>query len=251
MQDKGGVKPRDAGRSDSVAPEIDAQPPTGVGFPQPPGGRTARKIWDYVVRPRKAGGIDKAIGRLKSLVADNPEDWNSMNRLGDLYAKLNDVQAAKEQYTKVADFYGRTGAHLKAIAVWKKINKNDPTVLEPYLNLADLYSKQGLMVDAKAQYEWVFNEYLKRGCIPEAGDTLKKLAKIDPTDLKIRSRLADLYMREGNLGQAIEEHVAIAEELGRMGHLTEAVQVLEKGRNLDPTSASIRSAMARIHFIRN
>jgi Flp pilus assembly protein TadD len=203
------------------------------------------------VRLRKAGRVDEAIGLLKRLVTDNPEDWNSINRLGDLYAKLNDVLAANEQYTKVANFYARTGAHLKAIAVWKKINKNDPTVLEPYLNLADLYSKQGLMVDAKAQYEWVFNEYIKRGCFPEAGDTLKKLAKIDPTDIKIRSRLADLYMREGNLAEAVEEHVAIAEELGRMGHLAEAVQVLEKGLTLDPTSASIRSALTRIHFLRN
>ena len=203
------------------------------------------------MRPRKAGGVDKAISLLKSLVADNPKDWNSINRLGDLYAKLNDVQAAKEQYTKVADFYARTGAHLKAIAVWTKISRTDPTALEPYLKLADLYTRQGLIVDAKTHYAWVFNESIKLGRIRDAGNILRKLAEIDPTDLKIRSRLADLYMRDGNLAKAVEEHVAIAEELGRMGHLTEALQVLEKGLKLDPTSARIRSALTRIHFIRN
>jgi len=113
-------------------------------------------------KEEKAGRFEKAIDLLKQLVADNPKDWNTINRMGDLYGKLNDVKAANEQYAKVAEFYSRDGFYLKAIAVWKKINKNDPTVLEPCLNLADLYSKQGLMVDAKAQYESVFAEYISR-----------------------------------------------------------------------------------------
>ena len=128
-------------------------------------------------KEEKAGRLDKAIDFLKQLVADNPKDWNTINKIGDLYGKLNNVKAANEQYAKVAEFYSKDGFYLKAIAVWKKINKNDPTVLEPYLNLADLYSKQGLMVDAKAQYEWVFNEYIKRGRVKDAGDALRKLGR--------------------------------------------------------------------------
>ncbi|MFI5007209.1 MAG: tetratricopeptide repeat protein [Solirubrobacterales bacterium] len=200
-------------------------------------------------KEEKAGRLDKAIDFLKQLVADNPKDWNTINKIGDLYGKLNNVKAANEQYAKVAEFYSKDGFYLKAIAVWKKINKNDPTVLEPYLNLADLYSKQGLMVDAKAQYEWVFNEYIKRGRVRDAGDALRKLADIDPADLKIRSRLADLYMRDGNSAKAIEEHIAIADELGKKGHLAEALQVLEKGLKLDAKSARLRSELARIHLL--
>lgn len=200
-------------------------------------------------REEKAGRFEKAIDLLKQLVADNPKDWNTINRIGDLYGKLNDVRAANEQYAKVADFYSRDGFYLKAIAVWKKINKNDPTVLEPYLNLADLYTKQGLMVDAKAQYEWVFNEYIKRGRVREAGDALKKLADIDPSDLKVRSRLAELYIRDGNAAKAVEEHIAIADELGKKGHLAEALQVLEKGMKLDPKSPRLSAELARIHLV--
>ncbi|HEX9204142.1 MAG TPA: tetratricopeptide repeat protein, partial [Vicinamibacteria bacterium] len=200
-------------------------------------------------KEEKAGRFEKAIDLLKQLVADNPKDWNTINRIGDIYGKLNDVKAANEQYAKVAEFYSRDGFYLKAIAVWKKINKNDPTVLEPYLNLADLYSKQGLMVDAKAQYEWVFNECIKRGRVREAGDALKKLADIDPSDLKVRSRLAELYIRDGNSAKAVEEHIAIADELGKKGHLAEALQVLEKGMKLDPKSPRLRAELARIHLV--
>ena len=35
----------------------------------------------------------------------------------------------------------------------------------------------------------------------EAGDVLKKMADIDPADLKIRSKLADLYTRDGDHGE--------------------------------------------------
>src|SRR4029453_1424885 len=94
-------------------------------------------------KEEKAGRLDKAIDLLKQLVADNPRDWNSINRIGDLYVKLNNLKAANEQYAKVADFYARDGFYLKAIAVWKKITKNDPNSLESNLSLADLYTKQG------------------------------------------------------------------------------------------------------------
>ena len=142
------------------------------------------------------------------------------------------------------------GVLLKAIAVWfwKLINKLHGSALEPYLNLADLYAKQGLMVQAKGQYQIVVDEYIKRSRIREAGDALKKMADIDPTDLKIRSMLAELYIRDGNSAKAVGEHVAIAEVLSKKGHMAEALQVLEKGLKIDPKSAKLRIALAEIHL---
>ncbi|HUG54440.1 MAG TPA: tetratricopeptide repeat protein [Vicinamibacteria bacterium] len=197
----------------------------------------------------KAGKLPEAIALYKQVIDDNPRDWNVINKVGDLYAKLNRFREAAEQYAKVADFYARDGFHLKAIAIWKKINKLDATSLDPYLNLAELYAKQGLMMEAKSQYQYVVDEYIKRGKTREAGDVLKKMADIDPADLKIRSKLADLYTREGNAGKAVEEHVGIAEELTKKGHLAEALQVLEKGLKLDARSNRLRLELGRVHLI--
>jgi len=200
-------------------------------------------------KEEKAGRFDKAITLYRDLVADNPRDWNTIKKIGDLYARMNRVKEASQEYAKVADFYARDGFLLKAIAVWKQINKLDPTVLDPYHNLADLYAKQGLMVEAKSQYQFVVDEYKRRGRIREAGDALKKMADIDPADLKIRSMLAELYIREGNPAKAVGEHITIAEELSRKGHMAEALQVLEKGLKLDPKSAKLRLELARIHLV--
>src|SRR5205085_12668629 len=111
---------------------------------------------------------------------------------------------------------------------------------DPYRTLAKLYGKQGHMMEAKSQYQYVVDEYIKRGKMREAGDVLKKMADIDPADLKIRSKLADLYTREGNSTRAVEEHIAIAEELNKKGHLAEALQVLEKGLKIDAKSNRLR-----------
>ncbi|HEX5530496.1 MAG TPA: tetratricopeptide repeat protein, partial [Methylomirabilota bacterium] len=197
----------------------------------------------------KAGRLDQAIVLYRQVVEDNPRDWNTINKIGDLYAKLNKVREASQEYAKVADFYAKDGFLLKAIAIWRKINKLDASAPEPYLNLAELYAKQGLMMEAKSHYQIVVDEYIKRGKTREAGEVLKKMAEIDPADLKVRSKLADLYQREGSSGKAVEEHIAIAEELHKKGHLAEALQVLEKGLKLDPASPRLRVELARIHIV--
>ncbi len=196
----------------------------------------------------KANRLDQAIALYRQVVDDNPRDWNTINKIGDLYAKLNKNHEACEEYAKVADFYAKDGFLLKAIALWKKINRLEPASLGPYVNLAELYAKQGLMMEAKGQYQTVVEEYIKRGKMRDAGDVLKKMAEIDPADLKVRSKLADLYKREGNTVKAIEEHVAIAEELTRKGHLAEAVQVLENGLKIDAKNSRLRLELARVHF---
>ena len=74
----------------------------------------------------KAGKLDQAIVLYRQIVEDNTRDWNTINKIGDLYAKLNKIKEASGEYAKVADFYARDGFLLKAIAIWKKINKLDP-----------------------------------------------------------------------------------------------------------------------------
>jgi tetratricopeptide (TPR) repeat protein len=197
----------------------------------------------------KAGRADQAILLYRQIVEDNPRDWNTVKKIGDLYVRLNRHREAIGEYAKVADFYASDGFLLKAIAMWKQINKLDASSLDPYVHLADLYAKQGLMMEAKSQYQIVVDEYVKRGKTREAGDVLRKMADIDPGDLKIRSRLADLYTRDGDQGRAVGEHIAIAEELNKKGHLAEALQVLEKGLKVDPGSLQLRLELARVHLV--
>jgi len=200
-------------------------------------------------KEERAGRVEKAIELLKQIAQENPHDWATINRIGDLYVKVNNLGAANEQFEKVADFYSRDGFYLKAIAVWKKINRNDPTLLKAHLNLGDLYAKQGLAAEAKAMLGVAIDEYLKRGKVREAGDVLKRMAELDPSDLKTRIRLAQLYSREGKQEKAAGEYVAIADELVKKGHRQEALQLLEEALKMGARSPQLLAEVAQVHLV--
>ncbi len=198
-------------------------------------------------KAEKAGKLDQAIPLYRQLLEDNPRDWNTINKIGDLFAKIGKMREAGDEYAKVAEFYARDGFHLKAIAIWKKINKLDASVVEPYAKLADLYAKQGLVMEAKSQYQIVAEDQLKRNRLKEAAETLRKMVEIDSSDLKTRSRLADIYTKEGSTAKAVDEYIAISDELNLKGHPAEAIQVLEKGLKIDH-GIKVKAQLGRVHL---
>ena len=115
--------------------------------------------------------------------------------------------------------------------------------------LGDLYARQGLVAEAKQTLGLVIDEYVKRNRIRDAGDVLRRMAEIDPSDMKVRIRLAELYARDGNLEKAADQYVAIAEELVKKGHLAEALQLIEKALRSGPRSPRLLSAAARVHLV--
>jgi len=197
----------------------------------------------------KVGRFDKAIDLLKQIVQDNPRDWNTVNRIGDLYANLKKPKEANEQYIKVARYFADDGFYLKSIAVWKKVLRNDPSLVEGQLSLGDLYARQGLQAEAKQTFGAVFDEYVKRNRMREAGDVLRRLAEVDPGDMKVRIKLAELYAREGNQEKAANEIIAIADELLKKGHLAEALQLLDKSLRSGPRSPRLLSKAAHVHIV--
>jgi len=198
----------------------------------------------------KALRFDKAIEFLKQIVQESPKpDWNIVHRIGDLYAKLNNLKAANEQYIKVAKYFADDGFYLKAIAVWKKVLRNEPSLLEGNVALGDLYARQGLVAEAKQTLGLVIDEYVKRNRLRDAGDVLRRMAEIDPSDMKVRIRLAELYARDGNLEKAADQYVAIADELVKKGHLAEALQLIEKALRSGPRSPRLLSAAARVYLV--
>jgi tetratricopeptide (TPR) repeat protein len=193
----------------------------------------------------------RAVQLWQELVSESSKpDPNTTNRIGDIYAnKLNNLKAANEHYVKVARHYGDDGFYLKAIAVWKKILKNDPSMIEGHLALGDLNARQGLVAEAKQSLSYVVDEYIKRNKKREAGEVLRRLAEVDPADMKVRSLLAELYAREGQQDKAASEYLAIVEELVKKGKLPEALQFIEKALKSGPRSPLLLAAAARVHHV--
>ena len=165
--------------------------------------------------------------------------------MGDLYVRMNRPADSIPYFTRIADFYSRDGFFLKAIAIFKKINKIDPAQLEVYDRLADLYHKQGLVQDARSQYQVLADHYQKNNRVADAIAVYKKMAAIDPADLRIQVRLADLYRAANQKDQAVMQYGLIGSMLLKRGAHDEAAQVFQKALELSPDDVESQKNLVR------
>ena len=185
------------------------------------------------------GKIEPAIKEYERLLEDNPNDVNTLNRIGDLWVRINRNDEAVKVFGKIADHYSKDGFFLKAIAIYKKINKLDPSKLDIYAKLADLYAKQGLAMEAKSQYQVLADYYLKHG---EPGNALaiyKKISELDPNSINVHVKLADLHSQVNNTAEALKEYDRVGRMLLKRGMLDEAVQVFRKALKIDPRNTEL------------
>src|SRR5947207_2013656 len=185
------------------------------------------------------GKIEPAIKEYERLLEDNPNDVNTLNRIGDLWVRINRNEEAVKVFGKIADHYSKDGFFLKAIAIYKKINKLDPSKLDIYAKLADLYAKQGLAMEAKSQYQVLADYYLKHGDPQNAVAIYKKISELDPNSINVHVKLADLYSQTNRGPEALKEYDRVGRMLLKRGMLDEAVQVFRKALKIDASNVEL------------
>src|SRR6185369_3717634 len=137
------------------------------------------------------GKIEPAIKEYRKLLAENPNDINTLNRIGDLYARIQRIDEAVDFFTQIAEQYSTEGFFVKAIAIYKKIIKLDPTRLEVYEQLAELYHKQGLVNEARTQYQVLADYYQKHDNAASAIAIYQKMADLEPNNPISHGRAQD------------------------------------------------------------
>lgn len=194
------------------------------------------------------GRLDKAIAEYQAILKADPNDLAVYNSLGDLYARIGARDEAIAQFQKLGDHFRADGLVLKAIAVYKKIIKLDPTYIPAYLACADLYSQQGLKGEARLNLEEAANYYLKEGNVPKALEVYKKLAALDPSNLAISMKLADMLLKEGMKREALTQLHLAGEGYLRNGQLSEAQRCFRRMLQIQPDSPEARSGMGQTHY---
>src|SRR6266850_2258970 len=148
------------------------------------------------------GKINAAIKEYRQIIAHDSDDLTTLNMLGDLLARAGEKQEAAACFLRIAEYYREQQFTLKAIAMYRKIEKlkpRDPVIAR---ELAELYSAQGLIADARGQYLVVADAYTKAGDSRQSLDVLHKIADLDPHNTEIRLKLAQGYLKEKMLAEA-------------------------------------------------
>jgi len=182
------------------------------------------------------GKIEPAIKEYRKLLAENPNDINTLNRVGDLYARIQRIDEAVDFFTQIAEQYSVEGFFVKAIAIYKKIIKLDPTRLEVYEQLAELYHKQGLVTEARTQYQVLADYYQKHDNAASAIAIYQKMAQLEPDNPTYHVKLAEIYHQQQLIEKAMGEYRIIAELMIKHGRPQEAAQVYERALDIDSQS---------------
>ena len=182
-----------------------------------------------------AGRVERAIDEFQKLIEDNPKDYNTLNQIGDLSVQIGRIKEGVEIHKRLGAAYERDGFHARAAAIFQKVVRNAPEDIDAAQRLADLYRQMNRPADAVRIHLTVAESFQKKGLIKRALEEFNKVVDLDPKNLKMKVRLADLYNKEGLKDRAAGIYLEVAESLAMEQMHGEASQILERAKAMIST----------------
>ena len=160
-------------------------------------GFNKNKVLANAERYVQQGKLQNAITEYEKIIKADPKDLTVLNTIGDLYARVGQVDQATDYFKKVGDRYSADGFTVKAIAMYKKLTKLNPGAFDCVQRLAELYTQQGLYSDARQQYLVVADQHMRNNELHDAARIFQRVLELDPENTTMQNKLADLYERVG------------------------------------------------------
>ncbi len=205
------------------------------------------KVIESATKLIAKGAFDKAAKEYQRVLEMDPDDVRVLQKLAELYQKMNRKSDAADCFEKVARTYSQQGFYLKAVALYKQVLKVIDRI-EVNVRLAELYQQLGLVGDATKEWQTVATHYEKAGDTKASLDTLKKLVDLDPDNVAARIRLGEQYARQDNLIEAVAELRRAAQYLQRNGRQDDYLRVAERISHLDQNDLGLAKELAE-HYL--
>lgn len=180
------------------------------------------------------GKITAAIKEYRQIIDNDDSDLTTLNMLGDLLARAGEKEEAAACFLRIAEHYREQEFRLKAIAMYRKIEKlkpRDPAIAK---ELGDLYAAQGLIADARTQYLVVADAYTRAGQSRQTLKVLHRIADLDPHNTEIRLKLAEGYLKEDMPAESAKAFSDAASRLLETSQFEKSLQAYSKALNLRP-----------------
>jgi tetratricopeptide (TPR) repeat protein len=194
------------------------------------------------------GKIAAAIKEYRQIVDNDDDDFTALNMLGDLYARSGKGQDAIACFSRIANHYREQGFALKAISMFKKIDRLQPNDPEIAKTLGALYEMQGLVVDARAQYMSVAESFQRAGQQQKALDVLRKVADLEPQNTENRIKLALGYLKENLRPEAAEAYADAGEQFLSRRNFERAIECYSETLKLTPRNHIALSGLLNAHI---
>lgn len=193
------------------------------------------------------GKINAAIKEYRQIIEHDDDDLTTLNMLGDLLARAGQKDEAAACFLRIAEHFREQEFRLKAIAMYRKIEKlkpRDPVIAK---ELGDLYAAQGLIADARVQYLVVADAYTRSGESKRTLEVLHQIADLDPHNTDIRLKLADGYIKERMPAEAAKAYAEAAGRLFENGQYEKSLSAYSKALELRPHDRAALKGLVSAH----
>jgi tetratricopeptide (TPR) repeat protein len=198
----------------------------------------------------RQGKLDAAIAEYRKVIEDQPADWNTANTLGDLYFRGGQLDKAIVQYNDIAAHLANEGFFPKAVALYKKILKIKPDEERAMWHLANISARQGLLVDARANFLALAERRRVRGDAKGVAEVRVRLGDLDGADLETRLAGARARVELGDPKSAVERLKQYAADLQEKGKAGDALRLLTEAAQIDSADMSLRQLLVQAYVAR-
>lgn len=193
------------------------------------------------------GKISAAIKEYRQIVENDDDDLTTLNMLGDLCARAGQNDEAVSCFSRIAEHYREREFNLKAIAMYKKIERLVPRDPAIAYKLGSLYAVQGLIADARAQYLIVADAHTRAGRTRQTLEVLHKVADLDPNNTEIRLKLAAGYLSEDLKDEAAKAFADAGARLFETGDFEQSLSAYSKTLELSPNNETALKGVVSAH----
>jgi tetratricopeptide (TPR) repeat protein len=179
------------------------------------------------------GLIDKAIAEWEKLLKEYP-DGTIYNTIGDLYLKKGDDKNATDSFHKAADFFRSEGFSHKSLALYKKILNINPLDSQALFSVGELNEGKGLITDAIKYYLAAADSLSKEGEKEKLLEIYGKILAVSPSNIPLRNKIAEIYVKEGLVSEAAKQHLHIARLYDEKGDFEKSIAFYQKVLDAQP-----------------
>ncbi len=150
------------------------------------------------------GQSDKAAALFKEALNLDSGDIRVRQRLAELYVKIHRHDDARKEFEQIGKYLAEDGFYLKAIAVYKQVERLFPNDVDVALTLARLNEQHGLVANALTEYKRAYDHYDHQLNYAEAIKVLDAMQRLDDKNQNLKLKYAEVLHQQGRLDEALE-----------------------------------------------
>jgi tetratricopeptide (TPR) repeat protein len=178
--------------------------------------------------------LDLYLKAIALLDDEEQPDIGLYNRVGDLYTRLDNMDAAVQNYERAIDLYMEAELPNNAIAICKKVLRNLASKASVYLKMGQIRAAQGFLPDARQNFLMYADLKMQGGEVEEAFRALVEFADLAPSDTEIRVAIAEQMVSRDRADEGVEQFLFAYRKMQEQGRADDAEQLGNRILEVDP-----------------